>query len=155
MRGRLRRLVTRSLVRVGSSQPLLFLASSVLGALLAVLVRAYEVVRRVLNSIFSQTLASKSTVCSPEPCQLLDFEKIPRRRLMTFQMRATTRLTTGATSAGSIVRGLPGWPQILTSPDIRTGALDIRRTSSILIQKPIFSSTRSRFSAWCSPPMQG
>ena len=57
MRGRFRRLVTLSLVRVGSSQPLLFLASSVLGALLAVLVRAYEVVRRVLNSIFSQTLA--------------------------------------------------------------------------------------------------
>merc|ERR1712013_780171 len=42
MRGRFRRLVTRSLVRVGSSQPLLFLASSVLGALLAVLFRAYE-----------------------------------------------------------------------------------------------------------------
>ena len=153
MRGRLRRLVTRSLVRVGSSQPLLFLASSVLGALLAVLVRAYEVVRSFELHFFTNTC--KSTVCSPEPCQLLDFEKIPRRRLMTFQMRATTRHTTGATSAGSIVRGLPGWPQILTWQDIRIGALDIQKTSSILIQKPIFSSMRSRFSAWCSPPMQG
>ena len=44
MRGRFRRLVTVSLVRVGSSQPLLFLASSVLGALIAVLLRTYEVI---------------------------------------------------------------------------------------------------------------
>ena len=43
MRGRFRRLVTVSVARVGSSQPLLFLVSSVLGALLAVLLRTYEV----------------------------------------------------------------------------------------------------------------
>jgi len=42
MRGRFRRLVTVSVARVGSSQPLLFLASSVLGAFLAVLLRTYE-----------------------------------------------------------------------------------------------------------------
>jgi len=42
MRGRFRRLVTVSVARVGSSQPLLFLVSSVLGALLAVLLRTYE-----------------------------------------------------------------------------------------------------------------